>query len=247
MPTTFTDPQTATILAALRLYQNAIACGDIPGGIADIATNGHAFSALDGDDIDALCEAINTAEDDAPLSGQNQFTTLKAAQRQLQRMLDDDELRFCSETGAALEQIIANIDHALLHPLQAVPPANPAEITIYAVHDSTDPDPEASLCGYSFSAKPGNTEPHHRHEPIDPLNPGASLHLYCFTTPEQAMAFVGGLQLFRADICGQTMHSFAPDLTAVLVEFYDSAANHLIINTDHLISTSSAIHDEKMP
>ena len=172
-------------------------------------------------------------------------TALKAAQRQLERMLDDDELRFCSETGATLEQIISNIHHALIHPLQPAPTINPSEIKIYAVHDATDPDHAVSLCGYSFSAVPGNAEPHHRHQPIDPLNPGASLHLYCFKTPEQASAFIGGLQLFRADACGQTMQTFAPDLTAVLVEFYDSAANHLIINTDHLISAPSVpAHDQ---
>lgn len=170
---------------------------------------------------------------------------LKAAQRQLERMLDDEELRFCSETGATLEQIISNIHHALIYLLQPAPTINPSEIKIYAVHDATDPDHAVSLYGYSFSAEPGNAEPHHRHQPIDPLNPGASLHLYCFKTPEQASAFIGGLQLSRADACGQTMQTFAPDLTAVLIEFYDSAANHLIINTDHLVSAPSAPADDQ--
>ena len=49
----------ATILAALRHYQNA---RDIPGAIEDIATNCGEFRALESPDIDELCEFINTED-----------------------------------------------------------------------------------------------------------------------------------------------------------------------------------------
>lgn len=52
----------ATILAALRFYQAALAANDdlIPPEVADIATNGDAFDAMGAAEIDTLCETLNT-------------------------------------------------------------------------------------------------------------------------------------------------------------------------------------------
>lgn len=52
--------QLATILAALRVYQQ---CGgsSIAADIENIASNGDEFAPLVGDQIDALCESINQA------------------------------------------------------------------------------------------------------------------------------------------------------------------------------------------
>jgi hypothetical protein len=54
---TFDDQETAIILAGLRLIQRQ----GVPDDLEDIATNFGAFDPLDDDDIDALCERINTA------------------------------------------------------------------------------------------------------------------------------------------------------------------------------------------
>ena len=53
------DAQQATILAALRFYQQSGASAD--AAIEDIATNGGAFEPLGIENIDALCESINLA------------------------------------------------------------------------------------------------------------------------------------------------------------------------------------------
>lgn len=49
------DRELATLLAALRLYQQA----DCPTDLLDIATNGGAHNPMTPDEIDGLCEKIN--------------------------------------------------------------------------------------------------------------------------------------------------------------------------------------------
>lgn len=54
------DRELNTVLAALRYWQR---CGDFGGGgIQDIATNGGTEQALESDEIDTLCERLNTQE-----------------------------------------------------------------------------------------------------------------------------------------------------------------------------------------
>lgn len=166
-----------------------------------------------------------------------QHHALETARRRLERLLADDELRFCSETASQIEQILAGIDEPRVAESSSTPGIAPGDIKIFAVHDSQEDDPDLNLIGFSFDPEPGNGEPQHRHALLNPLDPGASLHLYCFATAEQATAFVEGLHLFRNDHCGQITRTFAPGLTAVLVEFFDSPASQLTINTDHLHPT----------
>ena len=68
----FTDADLGTILAGLRLWQLALEKGVIIPvnaknislrDIFDISTNGGKFKALTADQIDDLCEALNTVPD----------------------------------------------------------------------------------------------------------------------------------------------------------------------------------------
>lgn len=61
MNTAFDKRQTATILAALRYYQNSPALGESSGAsdIADIATDGGTIDPMGRDEIDDLCEQVN--------------------------------------------------------------------------------------------------------------------------------------------------------------------------------------------
>lgn len=61
MKTAFDNRQTATILAALRYYQNSPALGESSGAsdIADIATDGGTIDPMGRDEIDDLCEQVN--------------------------------------------------------------------------------------------------------------------------------------------------------------------------------------------
>lgn len=53
-----TDRELGTVLAALRMYQRALAeYRDEP--FSDIATNGGTVHPLDESEIDALCERLN--------------------------------------------------------------------------------------------------------------------------------------------------------------------------------------------
>jgi hypothetical protein len=54
---TLSDQQTAIIIAALRMWQH-----ESNPNLMDIATNGGEHGALDDDEIDQLCEALNFAE-----------------------------------------------------------------------------------------------------------------------------------------------------------------------------------------
>ncbi len=54
-----TSHELATVLAALRLWQKQ---ASVPAGLARIASDDDAFSALDDDEIDELCERINVAD-----------------------------------------------------------------------------------------------------------------------------------------------------------------------------------------
>lgn len=49
----------ATVLAALRYYQAALATGVFPA-IAEIAPAGELLRALEGTEIDVLCERLNS-------------------------------------------------------------------------------------------------------------------------------------------------------------------------------------------
>lgn len=51
------EPEQATILAALRFYQKRYSGGDVT--IDDISTDGGKHIALENGDIDDLCERIN--------------------------------------------------------------------------------------------------------------------------------------------------------------------------------------------
>ena len=55
------DREHATVLAALRCYQETVAQSDepMPERFNDLATNGGKLNALDADAIDALCERLN--------------------------------------------------------------------------------------------------------------------------------------------------------------------------------------------
>lgn len=113
------------------------------------------------------------------------------------------------------------------------PAIDPATIKIYAVYSPTSNNPDDTPIGYSLDDKPGSAEQQNRHAVIDPLNPGADLHLLCFPSSHHAAAFVEGLQFFRPDTCGTVTRTFSPGLTAVLAECYDSAEESLTIHTEH--------------
>lgn len=53
------DREHATVLAALRLWQMQRE-RDIPGSLMEVATDGHTLEPLTDDEIDALCERLNT-------------------------------------------------------------------------------------------------------------------------------------------------------------------------------------------
>lgn len=56
-----TERELATILAALRFYQrDDVIAEHRDAAILDIATNGGSFPPLDEDEVDRLCEALNT-------------------------------------------------------------------------------------------------------------------------------------------------------------------------------------------
>jgi hypothetical protein len=59
-----TDRELATVLAALRVYQQALAMnGDLPPrGADEIATDCGELEPMGADEIDALCESINLGE-----------------------------------------------------------------------------------------------------------------------------------------------------------------------------------------
>lgn len=60
----FDEQELATVLAALRCYQQVRSqCGgDIPEDLQDIADNGGTLEALETDEIDGLCERLNLGE-----------------------------------------------------------------------------------------------------------------------------------------------------------------------------------------
>jgi hypothetical protein len=62
---TLASRELATVLAALRLWQQTVnrLDSDCEDGLADIATDGGAFEPLDEDEIDGLCERINGGDD----------------------------------------------------------------------------------------------------------------------------------------------------------------------------------------
>lgn len=54
--------ESSTLLAALRLYQDVVLSRGLPDQIYDIASNGDEIDALNLNEIDELCERINTIE-----------------------------------------------------------------------------------------------------------------------------------------------------------------------------------------
>lgn len=122
------------------------------------------------------------------------------------------------------------------------PTPEPTDIVIYQIET---PD---GIAGYTLEPAPGNAEQEHRHVPIDPLNPGADLTLYAFDSHQQALAFVEGLMLCNSDNYGQVTKTFSPDLTAVLLENYDSTGKGLTIDTDYLRSSTApdTEHDDAL-
>ena len=81
---------------------------------------------------------------------------------------------------------------------------------------------DGELVGFSFGAHPGSADENRVHKPLDRADPGAPLLLAAFSRPAEARAFVAGLQYGREDVCGCVVRYFAPDLTCVLAEFFDS-------------------------
>lgn len=55
-----TGAERDTVLAALRYWQQAIERQDLPPMLVDIATNGASHECLNSEEIDALCERINS-------------------------------------------------------------------------------------------------------------------------------------------------------------------------------------------
>jgi hypothetical protein len=51
--------ETATVLAALRFYQEALTAGTIPLHLMDVLTNTNELVPLTASEIDALCERLN--------------------------------------------------------------------------------------------------------------------------------------------------------------------------------------------
>jgi hypothetical protein len=172
-----------------------------------------------------------------------QLFTIIAALRHYQKGLDRGSIPGCvleiatdAQTIPALPSLdIDKLCEQLNRPLShAGSMPDPAAIEIFAVHDTSVHDGAPSIAGYSLDPLPGSADADRRHIPINKAAPGASLHLFCFASPAQALAFEEGLKLFRPYVCGAVQRTYGANLTAVLVEFYDSAAAHLVINTDHL-------------
>lgn len=62
IPVPKAERQRATILAALRFYQRELITPGVRDfAIEDIATDGGTLTALNCDEIDLLCEVINTS------------------------------------------------------------------------------------------------------------------------------------------------------------------------------------------
>lgn len=75
----------ATILAGLRLLQAAPA---LPAEIEEIATEQGDFERMDDEQIDALCERINTASHDPFYNGDDDGTDEDAEEAALQARVD---------------------------------------------------------------------------------------------------------------------------------------------------------------
>lgn len=58
-----TAEELATVLAALRYWQNDMDDPSIGGDLYDVATNGGEFEHLSADEVDALCERLNAGDD----------------------------------------------------------------------------------------------------------------------------------------------------------------------------------------
>lgn len=154
-------------------------------------------------------------------------------------MIEDIATDGSTLTALDADAIDALCEHINLEPELRLPTRlrgptpEPTNIVIYEIET---PD---GIAGYTLEPAPGNAEPQHRHVPIDPLNPGADLLLYCFITPTEASAFVKGLMLCNSDIFATVTKTFSPELTAVLLEYEDSTASTLTINTDYLRSSTA--------
>ena len=59
-PLILNDAELATVLAALRYWQHVLPSEGLLHRFTDIASNGGELEPLDPDDIDALCERINS-------------------------------------------------------------------------------------------------------------------------------------------------------------------------------------------
>lgn len=92
-------------------------------------------------------------------------------------------------------------------------------ITIYAVEDSGE------LVGFSFDSHPGKAEPHRIHTAISRDDPGGPLLLVGLASRGEAGAFAAGLAYGAGDDCSYIIRYIAPDLTCVLVEFFNGAPN----------------------
>lgn len=229
--TAFTPQITAAILAGLRLLEREIDNSTLNPEIADIATSLGEFEPLPLSDIDTLCEMINTQG--------LMFHSLLVSDiiPRLEAILDDEDLGVTSATGEAIEDIIIHC----ARPSSPKAAITPSDIKIYAVHTTPAADLHDAPFGFSLDPEPGSADTGARHLEIDAQNPGADLHLYCFQKPEHAAAFREGLALFRADQAGIVTKTYSQSLTAVLVEFFDSASNQLIINTDHLTQSPTSL------
>lgn len=107
-------------------------------------------------------------------------------------------------------------------------------IPLFAVYHGDE------LSGFSFDTKPGNADHGNTHRPLDRNDPGAPLLLAAFSKREEADAFSAGIAYGSGDDCGHITRYFAPDLTCVLVEFFDGTPAGPLQVTDMRRTTRKA-------
>lgn len=107
-------------------------------------------------------------------------------------------------------------------------------IPLYAVYE------DGELYAFSFDAQPGNADTGRTHRSLDRNDPGAPLLLAGFSKQPEACAFVAGLQYAGDDRCGCVVRYFAPDLTCVLVEFFDGTPEGPVTIVDMRQTTRKA-------
>lgn len=204
-----------TLLAALRFYQSYLDGAQFPGDIYDIATEAETIDPLSKDEIDALCEDLNTL----PLS-----LTRSAPEPTTPR------------PPAPIPGVpISAIELQHLSPDEDTACPKLEDIPIFEIRDR---DSDETL-GYSFDHAPQHSQNALLHVQTDPDDPGADLTLYAFNNPAQAAAFAAGIALCSPDHIDTVIKVFAPTLTLVLVHFLTTGASGLSIVTDYHQATEA--------